>query len=280
MTTKKVFIQEMEKSFKPGAIISSQKQKTVSFERLVSELENAQVVFVGERHTNSEHHDVQLKIIRKLYDAHSDLKIAMEMFDHTYQPVLDKWSKGDLTEDVFLRQTHWYANWKFNYGLYRDILDFIRNKNIPVIGLNIPFHIPAKIAIGGVESLSSHERIHLPKKINSDIESHREYVKKIFEQHHMKGLDNFENFYMAQCVWEDAMAETIVSHIGQSPVVVLVGNGHIVKKFGIPDRIYRRKPVSLKTIYLAAPESTVELNYANFIIITEPAKHPPIMIGH
>ena len=277
---KKVFVRGMEKSFKPGTIISAQKAAPITFEQLISELENARVVFVGERHTNIEHHNLQLEIIRALYKGHPDLKIGMEMFDHTYQPVLDKWSRGELTEDEFLKQTHWYANWKFNYGLYRDILAFAREKNIPVVGLNIPFHIPSKISIGGIGSLSEYEKAQLPEKITTDIEAHRKYVKEIFEQHHLKGREDFENFYMAQNVWEDAMAEAVVRHLGNSLMVVLAGNGHIVEKFGIPDRVSRRLPVPVKTIYPVSAGATVELSYADFIIVTEQPKHPPVMAGH
>ncbi|MBW1833477.1 MAG: ChaN family lipoprotein, partial [Deltaproteobacteria bacterium] len=188
----------------------------------------------------------------------------------SYQQILYLWSDGELNEKEFMEKMHWYANWRFDFELYKDILLFLKNNRIRIVGLNLPFHIPPKIAIGGIESLSDDEKKNLPKEIDTSNVGHKAYLEKIFEEHKVKGREKFENFYMAQCVWEEMMAESISQNLKGNPMIVLVGNGHIVHKFGIPDRAFRRTEASFKTIFLAPAGSgaEAELSFADYIWVT------------
>ena len=223
---------------------------------------------MGEKHTDPVHHEIQLNIIKDIFKLNQHIFVGMEMFDRSYQPVLDQWAAGGLDRKAFLKKTHWYANWKMDYQLYADILDYVKENRIKLIGLNIPFHIPPKIATGGISSLSNTEKQHLPTDIDTSNSGHRRYVKKIFDLHHVAGMDDFENFYAAQCVWEDAMAESIARNMGDGKMIIIAGNGHIVQKFGIPDRAYKRTGAPFRTLYLAPSGSEVELSYADYIWLT------------
>lgn len=265
---KKLHIADIPGSFKPGTIVSSDSEMPISLKTFITDLSDIEIVYVGEKHTDPVSHEIQLKVIKSIFEAKPNVSIGMEMFDYTYQPVLDLWSEGKVDQETFLKNTHWYANWKLDFDLYRDILNYIRENRIKLVGLNIPFHIPPKIAIGGIESLFEDDKKHLPQKIDPSKPEHREYVEKIFNLHHVKGMDDFQNFYTAQCVWEDAMAERIALNLKGNPMIVLVGNGHIVKKFGIPDRVFSRTRVPFKTVYPASPVSLVERSYADYIWVS------------
>lgn len=114
MAPKKVFIKDISKSFKENTIISTKVSRPVSFEELIADLIQAEIIYIGERHTHSAHHEVQLKIIEALYAKQPAISVGMEMFDCTYQDILDSWSRKELDRGSFLKKTHWYANWKFN----------------------------------------------------------------------------------------------------------------------------------------------------------------------
>jgi uncharacterized iron-regulated protein len=263
-------VQEIQASFGPGTILSAEKKAPVSFETLIEQLDRSRIIFVGEKHNDPAHHAIQLKIIQAMFEKHPTLQIGMEMFDTSYQQVLTDWSSGLLDENSFLQRTHWYANWKFPYPLYKEILEFAKSNHIPVVALNIPFHIPAKISIGGTTSLQPDDSKYLPKSLTMDNAEHRSYVKAVFQSHHIPGRDEFEYFYQAQCVWEDVMAESIVENLGDDPMVVLVGNGHIINKIGIPDRVDSRLDAPITTIYLVASGTEISFSYADFIWISPP----------
>lgn len=254
-----------------NTLLNTDTASTLSPEQLFKALADVRVVYVGEQHTDPSHHAIQLKIIQALAQTTPDLTIGMEMFDHTYQPVLDQWVNGNLDETRFLEQTHWYANWRFDYGLYRGILDYAKEKGIRLIALNVPAYIPSRIGVGGIASLSADDRRHLPSIIDTSNADHRAYIEKIFKMHTIKGRDTFAYFYEAQCTWEDAMADKVATNLGSGKMVVVVGNGHIIKKFGVPNRAFARNPAPFKTIYLASVGDEADLSWGDYLWATPPS---------
>ncbi|MBT8369828.1 MAG: ChaN family lipoprotein, partial [Deltaproteobacteria bacterium] len=246
---KTVIIQDISQAFEEGTIISAELGAPISVKELFKDLETSQVIYVGENHTNQAHHAIQLEVIKAVFEKNSQMVIGMEMFDQSYQDVLDLWSAGGLDQKEFLRKVHWYANWRFDFSLYGGILNFIKENHIRLVGLNIPFHIPAKIRVGGIENLRDYEKQYLPEEIDTSKTAHREYLKEIFSHHHFKSSVEFEDFYMAQSAWEDAMAAMVSKYLKDDRMVVLAGNGHIQFKYGIPDRAFSRTGAYFRTIY-------------------------------
>ena len=253
-----------------GTILDSAEGVPIEFEELIARLAAVRIVYVGEQHTNPSHHAIQLRIIEALARRWDDTQVGMEMFAHTYQSRLDQWTAGQWDWPTFLKEVHWYANWKFDDTLYRDILSFVQDRRLKLAGLNIPFDLPPKIAIGGIDRLLPRDRAMLPDRIDLSNADHRAYVQNIFEMHDFPGRGDFENFYAAQCAWEDGMAQAIAERLGGSHMVVLAGNGHIVQKFGIPDRAFARIAEPFLTVYLATPGEAPESGAADFIWVAEP----------
>jgi uncharacterized iron-regulated protein len=267
---KTVQIKTLDQRVSPGTIIDTAARTPVSFDTLVSRLAQARIVYVGEKHTDPRHHDIQQRVIEAMARQHPDLVVGMEMFDRTYQPVLDRWASGDLDEAVFLEATHWYANWRYPFHLYRGILDSIRAQGLALVALNIPFHIPPKISIGGIDTLAAEEKRHLPTRIDTTDADHRDFVNRIFSQHRIPGRTDFEKFYLAQCVWEETMAETVAARAAERPMVVLAGSGHIVRKFGIPKRAHARGGHPYVTILPVTAPANATLDEADYLWVTGP----------
>jgi uncharacterized iron-regulated protein len=266
-----LILKDRTMSFAPGSIIATNTGRQIPFETMMADLSTVTVIYIGESHTNAEHHEIQLKILTSLHNRFPGLAVGMEMFDRTYQPQLDVWSDGKMDENQFLKKVHWYANWRYHYALYRPILQFVKANHLPLIGLNLPFHIPPKISIGGIASLSDEEKRHLPGAIDFTDVEHRGYLQKIYSHHRIPGRDDFEAFYEAQCAWEDTMAETIARHSPTGKMAVLVGNGHIFRKFGIPNRAFNRFPADYRTVYPAEAGGDIEPTAADYIWVTAPA---------
>jgi len=260
-------IKDLNMQYKEGTIVSAKIGGPVSFDELIADLNDSRMIYIGEIHTSKAHHDIQLKIIRELYGKNPGLTVGMEMFDRTYQPLLDKWSEGILERKSFINRTHWYANWKYDFELYSDMLEFIKENKIKLTGLNIPFHIPAKISTGGIDSLSEDEKKYLPLNINRTDPAHREAVEKIFGRHKLKGRDDFENFYMAQCVWDDIMAETASNNMKDGIMVIIAGNGHVLR-YGIPGRAFARNGLPYRIIFLAPVGTVADMSHIDYIWVT------------
>ena len=252
-------------------ILSARTGQPITFDALLEDLSAARVVYVGETHSDRTHHLIQERIIRALHARHAGLSVGMEMFDHRYDPVLAQWSAGDIDRAAFIEKTHWnvrQAGWGFDFDLYAPIFDTIQSRRIPVVGLNVPPWIPPKISGSGLANLLPDERRLLADRIDTSHAAHRAYVESVFTAvpHHQ--VKSFDYFYQAQCAWEDTMAESIARKLGSGPMVVVIGNGHIQYKYGVPDRAYERRQVPFRTVYLVTVGTKVDPLVADYIWVT------------
>jgi uncharacterized iron-regulated protein len=263
-----VRIKGVSEGFETGAIVQTETGQVVSFEELMADLEGVRIVYVGERHTNEAHHDVQLRVLKALYEKGPTLLVGMEMFASSDQHALDQWSAGQLDEETFLKEAGWEEKWKFDFALYRAILDFIREKSLKVVAVNVPRSIVEKVARVGLNSLSDEERGQIAQDVDTSREEHRAYVESAFGTHESDEISAFEFFYEAQCVWEDSMADAMSRALNNKRMVVITGNGHIAYKFGIPYRVFKRTKVSFRTVMPLAVGTEVERDVADYIWVT------------
>ena len=99
-------------------------------------------------------------------------------------------------------------------------------------------------------------------------------MAEVFGQHggHGHSGPSFENFFAAQVLWDETMAESVADYVMASPdtqVIVLAGEGHVVFDFGIPSRVQRRLGDDLVaySVLLNPTATTPEL--ADFFWISE-----------
>lgn len=220
-------------------------------EEHIQHLAQADVVYLGETHDSVADHEAQLHIIQALYAENQAenrrLAIAFEMFQHPFQSVLDDYISGTIDEDTLRRDTEYDTRWGFPWEFYAPMLRFAREHQLPVLALNAPSEIVRKVAREGLESLDETERQVIPplEEIRTDNQNYREYVGAVFAHahHSAHGQMNFENFFAAQVVWDETMADNIAQFITENPddqVVVIAGQGHVIYGYGIPDRVARR----------------------------------------
>jgi len=270
----------------PEEIFSLPQGDPTTFAQFLDDLDVTRVVYVGESHDQIEHHQIQVRIIEGLLAKGKDVAIGMEMFERSQQPILDRWSQGLLTEEEFLKEIQWETTWGMDYELYKGILDMAKSHHLKVLGLNVPRDFVRKVAENGTMKLSSEEKKRLPEMDLTD-RQHRAYIADIYKDH-KKGLaKDFENFYEAQCLWDEGMAESLFEFLKSSQaegktVLVFAGSGHVVFNFGIPKRLCRRIAVSSKTIVLKAWTGKLDMDstftetsfpLADFLWITKP--NPP-----
>ncbi|MBI9082442.1 MAG: ChaN family lipoprotein [Desulfobacterales bacterium] len=265
---RRLTVESLSQGFLPGTIVDTRSRQPIDFAAFITALEQVAIVYVGESHMDPAHHDVQRRVIEALADRRPGLAVGLEMFDRTYQPILDQWGRGLLDENALLEKSHWYANWRYPYPLYRELMETIRTRGLRPVALNLPFHIPPKIAAGGLDSLFGDDRKHLPLRLDTTNAQHRAFVARIFQQHRSIGNINFEKFYQAQCAWEEAMAEAVAEGAGNSPMVVLAGSGHIIEKFGIPLRAFARNGAAYLTVLPVSAGGTAQLTEADFLWVT------------
>jgi hypothetical protein len=161
---------------------------------LVTKLTDRRVIFVGESHDRYEDHLNQLAVIRGLHERDVDLAIGMEMFQQPFQPALDAYIAGEISEVEMLRRTDYFERWRFDYRLYRPILRYAREHGIPVIALNLDGEITAKVGKAGLEGLDEGQRAQVPMDMDSEDPAYRERIKQVFDRHPHGGGQGLREF--------------------------------------------------------------------------------------
>ena len=228
--------------------------KNIPFFKMISDVKNADFIFVGEVHNSIENHRQELEIIRALHESNVQLSIGLEMFRAESQKALDEWVKGTLPLEAFLPV--YYDNWHVAWPMYRDIFIYAQEHHIPLIGLNVPDSIIADVARKGFDSLSDEERQQLPRGITCDVDpTYMEFIRKAYAGHNMKTDSLFLNFCEAQMVWDKSMAAHLIGYRKQHhvrTVVVLAGIGHAWKR-GIPEQLAREAKFTVKSVLPIVP---------------------------
>jgi uncharacterized iron-regulated protein len=270
----------------PEEILRLPEGDQITFVQLLDDLTRTKVIFVGESHDQIEQHQIQVKMIQALVARGKDVVVAMEMFERSQQPILDRWSQGLLTEEEFLKEVQWETIWGMDYELYKGILDIAKAHHLKVLGLNVPRDLVRKVAENGIKKVLPEDRKMLPQMDLTD-QQHRAYIASIYNGHEKGQAKDFENFYEAQCLWDEGMAETLSGFLKSSggegkTVLVFAGSGHVVFGFGIPNRLYRRISIPYQIVVLKAWREKIDDDFtfigtstslANFLWITKP--NPP-----
>lgn len=214
---------------------------------------NADVVYLGEHHDRPADHAAQMEIIEALYAEHPDMAIALEMFQRPFQTVIDQYLAGEISEAELVEQSEYEQRWGFPWEYYAPMLRFAKEKQLPVLALNAPSEVVRQVAQSGLTRLSEDDLRYIPPLSDIDITNrdYQTFVREAFGSHGSHGNFNFDNFFAAQVVWDETMAEAIANFKQTSPdtlVVVLAGTGHVIYGYGIPDRVDRRLDGSVDQI--------------------------------
>ena len=213
--------------------------------------DNPDVIYLGENHDSPAIHQQQLEIITQLQNtvgSKRELAIALEIFQRPFQPILDRYQLGLISEDQLRKQTEYNTRWGFDWEFYAPVLRFAQKYRIPLIALNTPAEITQKVAESGINSLEGNDFRYIPPltEIKLDNVKYRQRLADIYQQHVNQGQGNSkdaDNFFAAQVLWDETMAETIAMYHQnhrRSPIVVMVGKAHVMYDYAIANRVARR----------------------------------------
>ncbi|MEW6719034.1 MAG: ChaN family lipoprotein [Thermodesulfobacteriota bacterium] len=225
----------------------------VSFEGMMEMLSGARLVCIGETHDNRNDRRAELDVIRALHRRFpGKVAVGMEMFREPQQEVLDRWTRGELTEAEFLEALKWRDAGSFDPRPYMEVLRFARDERIDLVALNPSKELQEAFRRpeggGGPEQA----RPGLPEIGETD-PWQRAVLRGIFVGHAGSGEEAFEAFLRVQILWEETMAERAVAWLKGPPgegkrMVAITGGMHARYGFGLPKKVVRRMPLAYAVV--------------------------------
>ncbi|ALR92059.1 MULTISPECIES: ChaN family lipoprotein [Vibrio] len=231
----------------------------IALSKLPIELQQADVILIGEWHTHAGVHRFQTDMLKQLTSYDRSLALSMEQFTRDKQPVVDAYLRGEIGEQYLMKQANAWPNYESDY---RPLVEFAKQKNLPVIAANAPKSIVRCIGRQGLDyinKLDDDQRMFIAQAINTGSSPYKE--KFMASMHHGKP-EQTEKQFAAQVTWDETMAESIVSYLDDNPgaqVVHVAGKFHTEQGLGTAASILSRNP-SLKVVVISPTDNVLSDN--------------------
>lgn len=277
------------------------KGRAVELGEIIEALDNADVLFVGERHDDAAGHAVEAELLRRADERYSQaaakrrtVALSLEMFERDVQTVLDEYLGGLISERHFLLSSRPWNNYATDY---KPLVEYARAHHLPVIAANAPARYVSRVNAegpGSLSTLSKEARAWLPPlpfpeasaayaaKFNSFMGGGSAAAPTPANPHAQANPHGGMHLLEAQTLRDASMAYAISEFLkrGRDPLVVQVnGTFHSEGRMGAPEQLahYRKKaravvvtivPGEGRTGFDAASMSTL----GDFIILTDTAR--------
>jgi uncharacterized iron-regulated protein len=252
--------------------------QTVEWEALLEALAEADVVFLGEQHTDETSHRVQLAIYEELLARRQQrVVLALEMFQRDTQDALNAYLAGEIDEQTWLGQARPWTNYA---TAYRPLVETARRAGVPVMAANFPRPMLMRIAREGVEvlqDLTDEQRQHVPDRLLPQRDAYWRRVDNAMRGH-AGAMRSGDRLHSTQSLWDNSMADTAARALDQHPdhrVLFINGDYHSAYGDGAVHLLRQRKPqIAITTVSLVpvANPSVADwegLPVADFVVFVE-----------
>lgn len=225
-----------------GKIWDMRSRSFIDEAAVLTRMDKANVILLGETHDNPLHHDIQLKLLNARIEAGARPALLMEQLDTVNQPALDKALAGSDREETLKSVTGLikFTDWKF----YRPFLVTAVDNKLPVIAANISSRQLQPVIWQG---FSAFDADALKRMAVEEVwsEGRENYMRTHMGGAHCGKLRDSlrEGLARGQRLRDALMADAAVPSIGRG-IVAIVGSSHARRDVGMPLYISARDPAA------------------------------------
>lgn len=209
--------------------------QAISLSTLGERLQNAHFVLLGEVHDNSNHHRLRRDLIAGLISAGRRPAIAMEQFDREHQPAIDRSIAAAPRDAERLRSAGSFNDQGWDWPDYVPIIQLALDSALPLLAANLSREQAFSIATSSAVAIlgeQSTKALGLDKPLPATAQQKLE--RAIDEGHCGKAPAKILPGMLAAQRARDAVMAQIVMQQRERGVVLIAGNGHVRRDFGVP----------------------------------------------
>ena len=240
-------------SDKPAYQIFDAKGKKSSYEKMLKDAKEADIVLFGELHNNPIVHWLQLELTNDLYEVKkSNLVLGAEMFEADDQIPLNEYLQGKISDKTLKDEAKLWPNFSTDY---KPLLDFAKENHIPFVAANIPRRYANMVyskGLGRLDSIDVDAKrwiAPLPMKYDTSLKCY----KDIFAA---AGGHGGENLPKSQAIKDATMSYFILKNWSKGKMFIHYnGSYHSNNHQGIEWYLKQEKP-ELKIFTIAAVQQS------------------------
>lgn len=255
--------------------------------QLMERITRADVLFFGEQHDDAETHRAEAELLEAIARTGRPVILSLEMFERDVQPSLDDYLANRISERDFLARSR---PWPAYATDYRRLVELAKQHGWRVIAANVPRPIASAVGRKGLAALDTLTPAERSRSARENACPRDDYHLRFMDsmQSHAGGdslpTATAERFYLAQCIKDETMAESIVTArlaaTREALVVHYTGAFHSDFSQGTVARVKRRQPGWNVVVVSAVPVAdplmapiVYQSAKADFVIFTR--KAPP-----
>lgn len=232
----------------------------ISLDKAANLAQKYDIVFFDEFHDQQSIHDAEAAFLSAMHKKNPDMILSLEMFERDVQPVMDEYLKGDINEVEFKANSRPWSNYD---EAYRPLIEFAKAEDIYVLAGNIPRRMANQYAkAGDFSTIAGDDKQYMPRRhlveYKAYYEKFKAYMSEGEENTHMKMTpERIEKFYKAQCLKDDAMAESLVDYNEAHPeakILHMQGEFHGGEHLGVVEKVHKLNP-DLKLLVITPVEA-------------------------
>lgn len=239
-------------AYTPHRVYDTKRRRFVDLETLIARItRDADIAYLGEFHNDSGTHQLQAAVLEGVARRREGkVVLSLEMFERDVQPQLEAYLGNTIDEATFLATSRPWGNYRTDY---RPMVEFAKARAWPVVGGNVPRRLASVVARRGLAALDSLPEADRPFVAaqhscprNGYWERFRETMGDMSGHGMQLTPEQVEAMvwrtYEAQCVKDEAMAESIVAARTTHGTLVIHANGafHSNYHLGTVERVQRR----------------------------------------
>jgi len=237
-----------------GKIWDMQSRSFIDEAALIARINLSNVLLLGEVHDNSQHHELQQKLLQARIDSGAHPALMMEQLDAASQPIIDQAMAGIQSEEVLNNVTALikFSDWQF----YSPLLAIAVNNRLPIIAANVPNQYLQPVIWKGYSAYDADElkRLEVEAVWN---EQRQNYLAANMGGAHCGQLRDELRLGLtrSQRLRDALMADSAIASISRG-VVGIVGSSHARRDIGLP-------------LYFAARDPSARVFSIGFVEVTD-----------
>lgn len=216
-----------------GRTWDTRAQRWLSTPELEQRIKGVRFVLLGEVHDNAAHHRLRRDLIAALIRDGRRPAIVMEQFDRETQAALQLAQRDSTTTPESLKTAGRFDARGWNWSFYEPIIRLALDHRLTVYAANLSRADAFRVSTQGAATVlgaAAVSALQLDRPL-PDVARHK--LEQIIEEGHCGKAPPaiLPGIVSAQRTRDAIMAQTLQS---QSPAVLIAGNGHVRRDFGVP----------------------------------------------
>jgi uncharacterized iron-regulated protein len=216
-----------------GRIWDTRAQEWVSTTELERGLTRARYVLLGEVHDNAEHHRLRHGLLAALIRDGRRPALVMEQFDREHQPALERAQTAAAPTPESLKTAGRVNTQGWNWSYYEPLIRLALDHRLPIVAANLSRADAFRVSTDGATAVlgaAAVKTLHLDQPLP---DAARRKLEQVIEDGHCGEAprDILPGMVSAQRARDAVMAQALQGH---SAAVLIAGNGHVRRDFGVP----------------------------------------------